>query len=579
MPLTITNNNNVVGISQEVNTIQVGMTSAFDASASATESAIKAQAWAEGTLPGGTGTKSAREWVDLAEEAADRAETLAVWPNPTYFLHAGQSNAYGANGATSAYWPGAEYAGLAYVWVPSLNAWRDVTTRNGLQPFNWDGSNNAGVWAAVDLAKRRGVTVRMITSYSSGTQIYAWSGGGYNAGTPITTNRTVSAANRVLCYNLETQIAAAGIPRIHAIGWQQGEADYQTPDAAYVEEMDFLRDYFSGLGSDPDHLARVPFAVSALYSGINVGGTERRNQCIIDYCRARSDVAGLIATDDLTGDATGNPSGGYKHFDDLSLKTIGLRMASAIESVWYGRSGWFDPALDALRLKIGGVYPSRLGHRTYEIALAAGSYDLALRGDTPAYRGETYQIAGAVTLNLDATAAPNMQDGGAGFEFYIVSPDNSVTITCDDGAGRLNYIHLFGTAAPATGNIGITISGQRGRGRVIYEFNRWVVLWERLQPRIAPGLLTLPGDNGYTVTIDQGAYISLTGTLTAARTFSIGANGATPGDVLSVRRTGGGAYNWTVRDSTVTTSSIVLSSAGQWVDMLFDGSKWVPWRS
>lgn len=77
MPLTITNNNNVVGISQEVNTIRVGMASAFDVSASATESAIEAQAWAEGTLPGGTGTKSAKEWAGESEEAADRAEVAA----------------------------------------------------------------------------------------------------------------------------------------------------------------------------------------------------------------------------------------------------------------------------------------------------------------------------------------------------------------------------------------------------------------------------------------------------------------------------------------------------------------------
>ena len=47
MPITITNNNSVVGVSQEVNTIQVGMSSAFDVSASAAEFAAQAEVSAE----------------------------------------------------------------------------------------------------------------------------------------------------------------------------------------------------------------------------------------------------------------------------------------------------------------------------------------------------------------------------------------------------------------------------------------------------------------------------------------------------------------------------------------------------
>lgn len=34
-----------------------------------------------------------------------------------------------------------------------------------------------------------------------------------------------------------------------------------------------------------------------------------------------------------------------------------------------------------------------------------------------------------------------------------------------------------------------------------------------------------------------------------------------------------------LRDATETPSNHVLSAAGQWVGMLFDGAKWVPWRS
>ena len=228
---------------------------------------------------------------------------------------------------------------------------------------------------------------------------------------------------------------------------------------------------------------------------------------------------------------------------------------------------------------MGGPYPSVTGYRSYEISLSSGDYDLALRGDTPAYRGETYQIAGAVTLNLDATAAANMQDGGAGFEFYIANASNSVKITCDDGAGGLKDVHLFGSPAAAAGNVGITITGQRGRGRVVYEFNRWVVLWERLQPRIAPGVQVLPLDSAYAISIAAGQFVNLSGTLTANRLVNLGSGSAVAGDIMSIRRTGGGAYNWTVRDATETSSSHVLSAAGQWVDMLFDGAKWAPWRS
>ena len=61
MPITITNNNSVVGVSQEVNTIQVGMASAFDASATALQAAA--------------GAEAAR---DAAEAAAAEAEVSAA---------------------------------------------------------------------------------------------------------------------------------------------------------------------------------------------------------------------------------------------------------------------------------------------------------------------------------------------------------------------------------------------------------------------------------------------------------------------------------------------------------------------
>ena len=77
MPITITNNNSVVGVSQEVNTIQVGMASAFDASATAlqaaadadtakTETEILRDEVVERTAALGTTSVTTATWADLS---------------------------------------------------------------------------------------------------------------------------------------------------------------------------------------------------------------------------------------------------------------------------------------------------------------------------------------------------------------------------------------------------------------------------------------------------------------------------------------------------------------------------------
>ena len=91
MPITITNNNSVVGVSQEVNTIQVGMASAFDASATALQAAADADAAkteteilrdevAERTAALGTASVTTATWADLSTLTPDflgqGAETL-----------------------------------------------------------------------------------------------------------------------------------------------------------------------------------------------------------------------------------------------------------------------------------------------------------------------------------------------------------------------------------------------------------------------------------------------------------------------------------------------------------------------
>jgi len=87
--------------------------------------------------------------INAAADAAASAASVASYrvPSPFYWAWGGQSNALGSDGGSGTNW--ITDAGKVFVWVPSTSTWVDAVGRQGLEPFNLDGSNNAGVHAAM----------------------------------------------------------------------------------------------------------------------------------------------------------------------------------------------------------------------------------------------------------------------------------------------------------------------------------------------------------------------------------------------------------------------------------------------
>ncbi|MGD9918008.1 MAG: hypothetical protein AB7U46_08310, partial [Paenirhodobacter sp.] len=374
-------------------------------------------------------------------------------------------------------------------------------------------------------------------------------------------------------------MAAMGIPRFHISVQIQGVADFSTPKAIYVAEVYFVHEEIGALGTiDAGDDWKFFTVLAGLYGGPDHTGQERRGRDLEAIARENPQSYVFAPVTGLICDLIGNPDGTLVHYDDLSLLRLGLRLSDAVRAQFLGVSQISDRRVDEMMVPATGPWGERMGHRTYEVlTVTDATYEPTIRGADLRYRGETVRFSGACTCNLDGGATATWSDGGAGFEFYQLSDTDSVLIKCYQDADNNHPVELVGAPSGVVGSVGLTISGQ-GRGRVFYQYNRWVIDWT---PRRGParGIRSLPGDASFTLSYLDGSYVLLDGTLTANRNCLLSSSGAVAGDIMSLRCGAGvGTYSWDIYDATVTTNLITLDSSTGLAEFVFDGAAWVPWR-
>lgn len=523
--------------------------------------------------------------------------------NPFYLGVGGQSNALGSDFGASTDWM--SIPGRVYVWVPSLNGWRDAALRQGLEPFNANGSNNSSVWAALNISYRHGGIVRMIFAVEGSTEIEQWTGGGYRNGSPIATDRSVSATNRVQFKKWVDALAAAGVAQLDGLIWWQGEADLDTPEATYLSELGFLYSDLKARGVSPDPIRKFPMVVHGLYTGPKSGQQANRSRSLEKFARENQQFCGFAVSSDLAGrdDTPADPNSIINHFTSASYVTAGNRAGIAMCGMWVGNSVISDERLNDVTIPASGLIGAQIGNRTYEKdAVSSGTLSLVISNGQ--MRGETYPLSGTVTVNMDPNANSGLNQGGVRFQFYTLSNSDTITFKSDNGAGTTRQIQMMGEAAAANGDVGIAITGAAGRGTITYTGSRYEIeFWPRTAHSTAviqagtntsrrmfnPAELRVAADAGITARMGVqihstdanislnargGTYIRQTATLTGNRILSLTSTGAIGGDRVVISREGAGAFNYTVRDATVTANAKILTAAGQKAEFIWNGTQW-----
>lgn len=519
------------------------------------------------------------------------------WPNPFFMLWIGQSNAKGSDGGSGLGWP--TTAGLVLVWVPGTG-WVDSITLQGSDPFNTNGSNCAGVHQAHEIAVKLGVTVYMVLAVEGGTELSEWTGGGYAGGVAITTDRTISATNRVQYKKITDAVASATSPEItqfDSVGFIQGESDADTPEPIWMSEVEYLRGEIYAEGTNPDLTRVMPFIVSGLYTGPEATQQSLRSSAAEALVRRNPDKYGFIATHDLTG-VTGGAI--VNHFDTGSLTTIGERGARATIGVFNGSYVLTDKRLEDMMIPAmddilnTSFIGERLGHRRYvRRYMVDGDTETFVIRDGDHGRGEMYSLEGATTLDLDGSANSLLNDDGRGCFFFQSLATDSVTL---NGNGRSITLEGYDGALETS----ITITG-RGFGSIEYRNNRYMVRWfptlehndtviqnavSTEKQMYSPAQLRTAANAAIAANVsvteqssDLGANIyagttalNHTGTLTANRSVVLDDADRYSGEQVTVTNAGAGAFSLSIRNHD---NSVILNLPnGSWATMIFDGTDW-----
>ena len=286
--------------------------------------------------------------------------------DPSYFglLWMGQSNAIGADTGGST-----DVEDGVKIW--NGLAW--VTPVFGVEPLNTDGSNNAGIHFANEIARVTGKPVRMILNVLSGDSIAGWVGSG------------TSSARWV---DLLTQLSESGMTYIDAVGWMQGEADSTTVATGYnTKEL-----YSGGLVTLMSQLQalnawqdKTNFITSGLGKWVE-NNEQARNDVLLSVKNNENPRMSNIET---TSSVKGSGAGDDAHFSGASLVEIGVKMAgehlsmprtasinkqpSGYDGVNIGAIGTYAAAgtvvLDPSQLQGGGVIQCRA--TTFDLPLAS----------------------------------------------------------------------------------------------------------------------------------------------------------------------------------------------------------------
>jgi len=306
--------------------------------------------------------------ADASAVAAAASAAAIAPPNPMHLAWGGQSNSLGADGGSDTNW--ITVADKVFVWVPTSQTWEDALGRQGLEPFNGDGSNCPAVHVALKIAQIFNIQVRIVMASQGSTEIEKWTGGGYQLGSPRVTDRTISDVNREEFKKWTDAIDDAGIDEFDAVGWWQGEADLDTPEDIYMQELLYLYDDLKARGLDVDPTRRFPMIVFPPYTGVKSGQQSRRARTIERFSRQYPQFCALVPTADLEGR---DESAIINHFTSAAYKTAGERGGHILSGKWGGLGVPTDERLNDLTISAVGLQGERFGHRGWELNELVGT--------------------------------------------------------------------------------------------------------------------------------------------------------------------------------------------------------------
>lgn len=294
-------------------------------------------------------------------------------PDPFNIASGGQSNTIGSDGGVGGDW--ITQRGRVFVWSPVTSAFVDAVDMEGVDPFNTDGSNNSTIHAALKLSHEIGSSVQLSFAAEGSTEIEEWTGGGYRDGSPIVADRSINSSNRVQFKKWSDALSINSLTQFDAFVWCQGEADLDTPEEVYLEELDYLVGEVKALGSASVADRLFPVVVCGLYTGEKVGQQGRRSVTLQRYANESEGDVVFTPTDDLLGrdDDPDNIEFKINHYDALAYTQMGKRAASGIMSVLSGQIAGADLRVEDNSLKPSGLFGHRLGHRLHEFATLVGT--------------------------------------------------------------------------------------------------------------------------------------------------------------------------------------------------------------
>lgn len=391
---------------------------------------------------------------------------FAIPHNRTRIIAAGgQSNSIGSAGATSPVWP---ETNLIHAFRDATNAFAYVKDMQGLEPFNADGSNNAFIWAADELARRFGILTVFYFASEGSTEIVQWTGGGYQNGVAITANRTISASNRVQFKKWTDALVSQPIDQFDAFFWHQGEADLDTPGDVYQSELDYLRSQVAGLGTSGSSSRLLPMVVGGLYKGFKESQQTYRDVDLQLFAQRNSgieyaDSSGIEGRDD-GGEIIIN------HFTNDGYTQLGYRYFQKYMAL-DGAGGGATPlnnVVERVIIKREDSAPATLGIMPRPVILGNG--DLFIADKDRHLKGEMFYLGTNISANIrmPLNTSLNQTLGDAHwFRVHLVATTSSVTIV---GNGNSVFDYTNGGNAA-----NLTLTGGNKILTVQYSANRWIV--------------------------------------------------------------------------------------------------------